>query len=154
MVACATVSRTVGSVSAVFSVRFGAVETTVRLLSVGASGQAGVDRLVVPGAAQPGVFGVVDDLPGAFGAGSGHDVEVVHVVAGRGDRRAVIAVRHQHDVAGAHLLEHLDGALRRAVHAVVAEPAVSRPGRRRSRSSRSPRVRVSVGVFSSCLCAG
>ena len=32
MVACATVSRTVGSVSGVFSAFFGAVETTVRLL--------------------------------------------------------------------------------------------------------------------------
>ena len=31
-------------------------------------GQAGIDGLVVPGAAQPGVLGVVDDLPGAFGA--------------------------------------------------------------------------------------
>ena len=69
------------------------------------------------------MFGVVDDLPGAFGARSGHHVEVVHVVAGRGDRRAVIAVRHQHHVAGADLFEHLDRAVRRAVDPVVAEAA-------------------------------
>ena len=34
MVACATVSRTVGSVSAIFSARLGAVETMVRLLGL------------------------------------------------------------------------------------------------------------------------
>ena len=122
IVACATVSRTVGSVSAVFSARFGAVETTVRLLRR-SQGQTGIDGLVFPGAAQPGVFGVVDDLPGPFGARSGHHIEVVHVIAGRGDGRAVITVRHQHDVAGAHLFEHLDRAVGRAVHAVVSEAA-------------------------------
>ena len=116
-------------------------------------GQTGVYGLVLPGAAQPGVLGVVDDLPGAFVAGSGHDVEVVHVIAGRGDRRSVIAVRHQHDVAGAHLFENLDRALRRAVHAVVAEAAgIVGPG---------GDLEVvdllecdSTGEFSSCLCAG
>ena len=73
MVACATVSRTVASVSAVFSAFRGAVETTIMLLGVagGAAtadvqGQSWINGLVVPGAAEPGVFGVVDDLPGPF----------------------------------------------------------------------------------------
>ena len=51
-------------------------------------GQSGVDVLVRPGVADPGVVGVVADQPGPLGAGPGHDVEVVEVVAGRRPSRA------------------------------------------------------------------
>jgi hypothetical protein len=67
------------------------------------------------------VLGIVDDLPGPFGTGTCHHVEVVHVVSGCGDRWSVIAVRNEHDVTAADLFEHLDRALRGAVHAVIAE---------------------------------
>src|SRR6476620_3643798 len=70
-VAWATVSRTVGSPCGDLNAE--ALETTSHSSWV-VQGQARVDGLVVPGAAQPGVFGVVDDHPGAFGAGSGHHV--------------------------------------------------------------------------------
>ena len=64
---------------------------------------------------------VVADQPLAHRAGAGHDVEVVHVVAGRGHGRAVPAVGHQHDVAGAHLRVDVDGPLVRGVDALVAD---------------------------------
>ena len=73
------------------------------------NGQPGVDLLVLPGAADPGVGRVVADQPGPLVPGPGHDVEVVEVVAGRGHRRAVPAVRDEHGVAAAHL-----GAARRS----------------------------------------
>ena len=76
-------------------------------------GQPGVDREVGPGVAHPGVGGVVADQPGALGARAGHDVEVVQVGVRGGHRRAVPAVRHEHDVTGAHLGEHVDRPLRR-----------------------------------------
>src|SRR6476620_4620521 len=82
-----------------------------------------VDVLLGPGPAQPGMFRVVDDPPGPFGAGACHYVEVVHVIPGRGHGRTVVAVRNQHDVTTADLFEHLDRALRVAVHAVIAEAA-------------------------------
>src|SRR5882757_5474123 len=119
-VAWATVSRTVGSSCGDLNAE--ALETTSHSSWV-VQGQPRVDGPVVPGAAQPGMFGIVDNHPGALGARSCHHVEVVHVIARRRDRRTVVAVRHQHDVAGAHLLEYLDGAVGRAVHPVVAEPA-------------------------------
>ena len=43
--------------------------------------------------------------------GPGHDVEVVEVGVRGSDGRAVPAVRHEHDVTGAHLGEHVDRAL-------------------------------------------
>ena len=69
--------------------------------------QGEVDRQVRPTTSRThGTSRVVADQPGAFGAGTGHDVEVVQVgVRGR-DRRVVPAVRHEHDVVGAHLGEH------------------------------------------------
>ena len=79
-----------------------------------------------PGAADPAVRGVVADQPGALGAGAGHHVEVVQVVAGRGHRRAVPAVRHEHDVAGADLGEHVDRPVGGAVDPLVAD-GIARP---------------------------
>ena len=117
--ACATVSRTVGSASGLLECGCFGDHVTL-LVNAGAGGGR---RPGVPGAAQPGVFGIIDDLPGPFGAGSGHHIEVVHVVARRGDGRAVIAVRYQHHVAGAHFFEHLDRAFGRAVDAVITEAA-------------------------------
>src|ERR1700754_4688269 len=87
----------------------------------GTQGEPGVDVLVVPGAAQPGMFGIVDDLPRPFLAGSCHHIQVVHVIAGRRDGRTVVPVWHEYDVAGADLFEYLDGTVRCAVHAVVPE---------------------------------
>ncbi len=43
------------------------------------------------------------------------------MVARRCDGRAVIAVRHENDVARADFLEHFDRSLGGSVHAVVAE---------------------------------
>ncbi len=124
MVACATVSRTVASASASSrSLRCGGNHGQAPRAT--GEWQSRVDGLVVPGAAQPGVVGVVDDLPGASRRRAGHHVEVVQVVAGRGHRGAVVAVRHQHDVTGAHLFEHLDRA----------GPGAARPGGSRSRGS-------------------
>ena len=52
------------------------------------------------------------------GPGPASDVEVVQVgVRGR-DRRAVPAMRHEHDVVGAHLGEHVDRTLARAIDAL------------------------------------
>ena len=113
------------------------------LSSVVGQRQARVDGLVGPGAADPGVRRVVADQPGPLGARAGHHVEVVEVVAGRGHRRAVPAVRDQHDVAGAHL-----GAARRSAGpGRCRRPAGSRArapsAPPRPRSSRSPRARDS-----------
>ena len=49
----------------------------------------------------------------ANGAGrrAGHDVQVVHVVTGRGHRGTVPAVGHQDDVTGPDLGRHVDGTL-------------------------------------------
>src|SRR3712207_7283920 len=46
--------------------------------SGGVQGEAGVDRLVGPGGADPGVRGVVDDPPGALVPGAGHDRSEEH----------------------------------------------------------------------------
>ena len=59
--------------------------------------------LVLPGAADPVVGGVVGGEPLQILVGSGHDIEVVHVVAGGGHAGAVVAVGHERDVAVAHL---------------------------------------------------
>ena len=71
-------------------------------------GQAGVDLLVLPGAADPVVGGVVGGEPGQVLVGPGHDIEVVHVVAGGGHAGAVVAVGHERDVAVAHLRAQVD----------------------------------------------
>src|ERR1700754_881187 len=73
-VAWETVSRTVGSLCG--DLNADDLETTS--LSLRMEWKPGIDGLVFPGAAQPGVLGVVDDLPGPFLAGTGHHVEVVH----------------------------------------------------------------------------
>ena len=67
--------------------------------------------------------GIVDDLPGPFLAGAGHHVQVVHVVAGRGDRtdRGSRAGRARRRRCAPPRAPRSGG--RRAVHAVVAEPA-------------------------------
>src|SRR6476660_9667326 len=118
IVACATVSRTVGSASGVLNAV--ALETTSR--SSRSQGQPWVDVLVFPGAAQPGVFGIVDDLPCPFLAGARHHIQVIHVVPGRRDGRTVVAMRDEDDIAAAHLLEHLDRTVGRAIYTVIAEP--------------------------------
>src|SRR6476660_1310207 len=118
IVACATVSRTVGSASGVLNAV--ALETTSR--SSRSQGQPLVDVLVCPGAAQPGVFGIVDDLPCPFLAGARHHIQVIHVVPGRRDGRTVVAMRDEDDIAAAHLLEHLDRTVGRAIYTVIAEP--------------------------------
>ena len=64
---------------------------------------------------------VVADQPGALGAWSRHDVEVVQVVARSGHRRSVPSVGHQDDVAGPDLGEHVDLAVCRAVDAQVPD---------------------------------
>ena len=87
--------------------------------------QPRVDVLVGPGAADPAVRRVVADQPLAL-ARTGHHVEVVEVVTGRGHRRAVPAVRDQHDVAGADLGADVDRAVRVAVHPLVARPRRTR----------------------------
>src|SRR5262249_36956194 len=97
-----------------------ALETTSH--SSCSQGQPWVDVLVFPGATKPSMFGIVDDLPGAFDARAGHHVQVVHVVAGRRDGRTVVAMRYEDDVAAADFLEHLYRTLRCAVDAVIAEP--------------------------------
>ena len=85
-----------------------------------AHGQPRIHVLALPGFADPGVGRVVGEAPLAL-AGAGHHVQVVEVVAGRGHRRAVVAGRQQHVVAGADLLEDVDA---RAVRALVGEAAV------------------------------
>ena len=67
---------------------------------------------------------VVADQPLPLVARTGHDVEVVHVVAGGSHRGAVPAVRHEHHVTVAHLGHHVDRPAGRAVHPLEAE----RPG--------------------------
>src|SRR5262245_51536580 len=115
IVAWATVSRTVGSDSGVLNAV--ALETTSH--SFCSQGQPWVDVLVFPGATKPSVFGIVDDLPGAFDARAGHHVQVVHVVAGRRDGRTVVAMRDEDDIAAADFFEHLDRTLRCAIHTVI-----------------------------------
>ena len=61
-----------------------------------------------PQAADPGVRGVVADVPGALGVRARHHVEVVEVVAGCGHRRSVPAVRDEDRVAGADLGANVD----------------------------------------------
>ena len=113
----------------------------------------------VPGVADPAVGGVVADQPGPLGAGTGHDVEVVQVVAGGRHRRPVPAVGHQDDVAGADLGEHVDRALVGAVDPLVADGSVDAgqaesPGRPGPRSSRSPRARSRRPRAPRRACAG
>ena len=84
-------------------------------------GQARVDRLACPGAADPCVGRVVAEPPGPDRLGARHDVEVVQGVAGPGDRRPVPAVRDQDHVARAHLGQHVDRAGGRAVDPLVGE---------------------------------
>ena len=61
----------------------------------------------------------------AFGAGAGHHVQVVHVVAGRRHRRTVPAVRDQHQVAAADLGQHVDRPVLGAVDPLVADRIVA-----------------------------
>ena len=70
----------------------------------GLEGQARVDGLVLPQPADPAVRRVVADEPDALLPRAGHDVEVVHVVAGSCDGGTVVAVGHEGDVAGLGLL--------------------------------------------------
>src|SRR5215210_7654623 len=88
------------------------------LLVLLGKGQTGVDRELVPGAADPRVCWVVADQPAALSPGPGHDVEVVQVVSRRGHRGTVPAVRDEYDVAGADLGEHVDRPVGFAVHAL------------------------------------
>ena len=76
-----------------------------------------VHLLVGPAVADPGVIGVIHEVPLADAAG--HHVEVVEVVAGRGHRRAVIPARHVDPIAAADLRQQLHPV----VHALVGEPA-------------------------------
>src|SRR3712207_6068955 len=97
--------------------------------SGGVQGEAGVDRLVGPGGADPGVRGVVDDPPGALVPGAGHDVEVVEVVTRGGDRRAVPAAGDEHHVTVANLGQHVDRAVGGAVDPLVGQARLAlRPG--------------------------
>ena len=73
------------------------------------------------------VVGVVADPPGPLGAGAGHDVEVVEVVAGRRHRRAVPAVRDEDDVAGTDLGAHVDLAAAARGRTRAGSPGAGRP---------------------------
>ena len=115
------------------TVRRTVVAAWVSLVIEHLQGEVGGRRLVGPGVADPAVGGVVADEPGPLGTRAGHDVEVVEVVAGRGHRRAVPAVRHEDDVAGAHLGEHVDRPLVGAVDPLVADRARARGLRRAGR---------------------
>src|SRR5262245_19643169 len=97
IVAWATVSGTVGSDSGVLN----GVSLPTTSHSSCSQGQPGVGVLVCPGATKPSMFGIVDDLPGAFDSRTGHHVQVVHVVAGRRDGRTVVAMRYEDDIAAA-----------------------------------------------------
>src|SRR5215207_6163636 len=72
-----------------------------------------IDGLSLPSTAYPSLVRMIGDLPDSFGARSSHDVQVVHVEAGRGDTRAVPAVRHQYRVAIMDLFKHFDLMSRR-----------------------------------------
>ena len=139
---CSTPSRSLYWLARNRTSAWATVSLTARLLR-GRERQAGVDLLVLPGAADPGVRRVVADQPGPLVAGPGHDVEVVEVVAGGGHRRAVPAVRDEHGVAAAHLGADVDLAARaRGVDALVAGAVVGRP-----RSSRSPPARLALALL-------
>src|SRR5919112_4493295 len=86
-------------------------EATVSVMvsaSLGRCGQAGVDVLLRPGAAHPGLVRMVGDLPGPLRRGAGHDVQVVHVVARRGHAGTVPAERDEDGIAVVDLLEDVD----------------------------------------------
>src|SRR5665647_836963 len=95
-----------------------------------ASGQdPRVDGKLRPHAPYPGLVGVVADEPLPAGGRAGHHVEVVHVMARRGNDRAVPAVGHEDGIACTNLDEHVDGPIRiRRGRLVVAE--AGRTGRR------------------------
>ena len=146
------------------SVRWAARNRTIAWATVSRIGRLGHDRpprigsrgstaLARPGRPDPGVGRVVADQPGPLGAGPGHDVQVVQVVARRRHRRAVPAVRDQHDVTRAHLGQQVERAGPRS-RTPGGSRGRGRRARRRSRSSRSPRARDSPGRSVSCLCGG
>src|SRR5690606_27931150 len=81
---------------------------------------------MLPLVADPRVRRIVADQPLPVLPRSGHDAEVVQVVAGCGDGRAVPAVRNQDDVAGVYFGQDVDRALRGAVHPVKGEPVTAR----------------------------
>src|SRR5262245_30354562 len=89
--------------------------------------QARVDLLVGPCLPDPTVRRIVADLPDPLGAGSGHHIEVVHVVAGHRHRGTVPAVWDQNDVAGTNLGEDLDLVARGTGDALVADPGLASP---------------------------
>src|SRR5258708_9701058 len=82
--------------------------------------QPGIDGPAVPGLPDPCVIRVVAGEPAPL-ARAGHYIEVVHVVAGRGHRRSMPAVRDQDDVARAHLGEDVNRPFRGPVDPLIAE---------------------------------
>src|SRR6185436_11852560 len=83
--------------------------------------KARVDRLGRPRLAYPGMVGVVADQPLAPGARARHHVQVVHVIARWGHRRAVPAVRDQDHVTTADLGQDIDRSFTGAVDPLVAK---------------------------------
>ena len=95
----------------------------------GSEGKPRVHVLVGPGVPHPAVGRVVADQPRPFGRRAGHHVQVVEVVARNRHRRAVPAVRDEHDVAGAHLGEHVDVSTLVPVDALVGDALADRSRR-------------------------
>src|SRR5664279_849710 len=95
-----------------------------------ASGQdPRVDGKLQPQAPYPGLVGVVADEPLPVGGRAGHHVEVVHVVARRGNYRAVPAMGHEDGIACTDLDQQLEAPNQNSrTRLVIAETA--RTGRR------------------------
>src|ERR671913_1042771 len=77
------------------------------------SHESGVDGLIRPGVPHPGLIRVIGNLPGAFGARTGHHVQVVHVEPRSRHARSMPPVRDEHRISIVHLLQQLDVLARR-----------------------------------------